>query len=182
MNERISVNDYSHIITVEPGKRGGQASIRDLTLTVGDVLERLAEGKSERELLDHSPGLTKEDIRACLAFAAARERHREANPPERKAVNDYSHIITIEPGKRSGQPCIRGMRMTVYDILEYVAGGMTFEEILDDFPYLTMEDILASIAFVADRKRRFALVPLHGVVWSDEASKVVDEPWVHVSE
>ena len=53
---------------------------------------------------------------------------------------------------------------------------MTYEEVLDDFPELTKEDILASIAFVADRKRRFALVPLHGVVWTDEASKVVDEP------
>ena len=95
---------------------------------------------------------------------------------------DYSKIITIEPGKRSGQPCIRGMRITVYDILEYLAGGMTYEEVLDDFPELTKEDILASIAFVADRKRRFALVPLHGVVWTDEASKVVDEPWTGVSE
>ena len=98
------------------------------------------------------------------------------------AVNDYSHIITVEPGKRSGQPCIRGMRITVYDILEYLAGGMAYEEILDDFPELTMEDILASIAFVADRKRRFALVPLHGIEWTREASEVVDEPWVYVSE
>ena len=101
---------------------------------------------------------------------------------ERIGVNDYSKIITIEPGKRSGQPCIRGMRITVYDILEYLAGGMTYEEVLDDFPYLTKEDILASIAFVADRKRRFALVPLSAVSWTDEATEVVDEPWSRDSE
>ncbi|MCX6595899.1 MAG: DUF433 domain-containing protein [Acidobacteria bacterium] len=67
---------------------------------------------------------------------------------------DYRDIITIEPGKRSGQPCIRGMRMTVRDVLEYLAGGMTYEELLDDFPYLTREDILACLAFAADRERR----------------------------
>ncbi len=67
---------------------------------------------------------------------------------------DYRDIITIEPGKRSGQPCIRGMRMTVRDVLEYLAGGMTYEELLDDFPYLTRDDILACLAFAADRERR----------------------------
>ena len=95
---------------------------------------------------------------------------------------DYTGIITVEPGKRGGKPCIRGLRITVYDILEYLAGGMAYEEILDDFPELTIEDILASIAFVAERKRRFALVPLHGVEWTREASEVVDEPWSSVSE
>ena len=173
--------DFTKIITVEPGKRYGKHHVRDLPVTVGDVLGCLAEGKSEDELLNDFPGLTGEDIRACLAFAAARERRGVTAPPDMPAVNDYSHIITIEPGKRSGQPCIRGIRMTVYDILEYLAGGMAYEEILDDFPDLTIEDILASIAFVADRKRRFALVPLHGVVWTEEASKAVDEPWSDVS-
>lgn len=67
---------------------------------------------------------------------------------------DYQKIITIEPGKRSGQPCIRGMRITVYDVLEYLAGGMSEEEVLDDFPYLTHEDILACFAFAAEPKRR----------------------------
>ncbi len=67
---------------------------------------------------------------------------------------DYKKIITVEPGKRSGQPCIRGMRITVYDVLEYFAGGMTEEEILRDFPYLTREDILACFAFAAEPKRR----------------------------
>ena len=174
--------DFTKIITVEPGKRYGKHCIRDLPVTVGDVLGQLAGGMPEEEVLNYFPDLTKEDIKACLAFAAARERRGVTAPPDMPSVNDYSHIITIEPGKRSGQPCIRGIRMTVYDILEYLAGGMAYEEILDDFPYLTIEDILASIAFVADPKRRFALVPLHGVEWTREASKVVDEPWTGVAE
>lgn len=56
---------------------------------------------------------------------------------------DYRKIITIEAGKRSGQPCIRGLRITVYDVLSYLAAEMSFDEILDDFPMLTREDILA---------------------------------------
>ena len=67
---------------------------------------------------------------------------------------DYKQIITTEPGKRSGQPCIRGMRITVYDVLEYLAGGMSVEEVLHDFPELTREDILACFAFVAAPQRR----------------------------
>ncbi len=66
---------------------------------------------------------------------------------------DYRDIITIEPGKRSGQPCIHGLRMTVQDVLEYLAGGMTEDEILDEFPDLTREDIRACLAFAADRER-----------------------------
>ena len=67
---------------------------------------------------------------------------------------DYTHLITIEPGKRSGQPCIRGMRITVQDVLEYLAGGMTPAEVLADFPELTAEDLRACLAFAADRERR----------------------------
>ena len=66
---------------------------------------------------------------------------------------DYKNIITMEPGKRGGKPCIRGLRITVYDILEYLASGMNQQEILDDFPYLTKEDILASLSFAAERER-----------------------------
>ena len=72
---------------------------------------------------------------------------------------DYSQLITVEPGKRSGQPCIRGLRMTVRDVLEYLAGGMTPEQILEDFPDLTAEDIRACLAFAADRERRLWVVP-----------------------
>jgi uncharacterized protein (DUF433 family) len=67
---------------------------------------------------------------------------------------DYRKIITIEPGKRSGQPCIRGLRITVKDVLEYLASGMTVDEVLADFPELTREDIQAVFAFLADRERR----------------------------
>ena len=73
---------------------------------------------------------------------------------------DYNKIITIEPGKRGGKPCIRGMRITVYDILDYLASGMTQQAILKDFPYLTSEDILACLSYAADRERK-ALVAQH---------------------
>ncbi|HEY1755747.1 MAG TPA: DUF433 domain-containing protein [Bryobacteraceae bacterium] len=75
-----------------------------------------------------------------------------------REVVDYSQIITLEPGKRSGKPCIRGLRITVYDVLEYLASGMTHEEILSDFPYLTKTDILACLAYAADRERRTELL------------------------
>ena len=66
---------------------------------------------------------------------------------------DYKHLITIEPGKRSGKPCIRGMRITVYDVLSCLAAGMTVAEVLDDFPYLTPDDVQACFAFAAERER-----------------------------
>ena len=61
--------------------------------------------------------------------------------------------ITIEPGKCGGKPCIRGMRITVYDVLSYLASGMSYEEILTDFPDLEKEDILAALEFAAERER-----------------------------
>ena len=64
---------------------------------------------------------------------------------------DYRKIITQEPGKRGGKPCIHGLRITVSDVLEYLAGGMSEDDILRDFPYLTREDIRACLAFAADR-------------------------------
>jgi len=73
---------------------------------------------------------------------------------------DYSQIITIEPGKRSGKACIRGLRITVYDVLDYLAGGMSQEEILADFPDLTETDIRACLAFAADRERRLEIISL----------------------
>ena len=72
---------------------------------------------------------------------------------------DYQKIITIEPDKMSGKPCIRGLRITVYDILDYLASGMTEAEIVADFPDLTYEDIRAAIAFAADRERRLLSLP-----------------------
>ena len=72
----------------------------------------------------------------------------------------YQDIITIEPDKRGGKPCIRGMRITVYDVLEYLASGMTQEQILEDFPELTSTDIRACLEFAADRERKLVSVPL----------------------
>jgi uncharacterized protein (DUF433 family) len=72
---------------------------------------------------------------------------------------EYQKVIAIEPGKRSGKPCIRGTRMTVTDVLEYLAGGMTQEELLKEFPDLTSEDIRACLAFAADRERKLAALP-----------------------
>lgn len=71
---------------------------------------------------------------------------------------DYQNIITIEPGKRSGKACIRGMRITVYDVLSYLASGMTQAEVLADFPYLTQEDILACLSYAADREQKILTV------------------------
>jgi len=71
---------------------------------------------------------------------------------------DYSRIITIEPGKRNGKPCVRGLRITVYDVLDYLASGMTHAQILEEFPDLTEEDIRACLAFAADRERKLELI------------------------
>jgi len=73
---------------------------------------------------------------------------------------NYKDRITIEPDKRGGKPCIRGMRITVYDVLSYLAAGMTEQEILDDFPYLDKEDILACLSYAADREHQQMVVHL----------------------
>jgi uncharacterized protein (DUF433 family) len=100
-----------------------------------------------------SKGVTPENA-ARTALAAL--------PPRRNGAwssfVDYCGIITIEPGKRSGKPCIRGLRITVYDVLEYLASGMSEDEILRDFPDLTAEDIRACLAFAADRERKLVNV------------------------
>lgn len=70
----------------------------------------------------------------------------------------WQSIVTFEPGKRGGKPCIRGMRITVYDILSYLAAGMTPDEILNDFPYLTRDDIQACLSYAADRERHLLVV------------------------
>ncbi len=71
---------------------------------------------------------------------------------------DYHSRITIEPGKRSGKPCVRGLRITVYDVLELLAAGQTYEQILIDFPELESDDIQACLAFAADRERQLLSV------------------------
>ena len=72
---------------------------------------------------------------------------------------DFRGIITIEPGKMGGKPCIRGMRITVYDLLDYLASGMTEDEILNDFPDLTRNDLRACLAFAAARERLLTAIP-----------------------
>jgi len=69
----------------------------------------------------------------------------------------YSDIITIEPGKRGGKPCIRGLRITVYDVLEYLASGMSHADVLRELPFLTEEDIRACLAYAADRERKLEI-------------------------
>lgn len=76
------------------------------------------------------------------------------------SLMNYRDYITIEPNKRGGKPCVRGLRITVYEVLEYLASDMTEEEILDDFPDLTREDLKACIAYAADRERRFMTSPV----------------------
>lgn len=71
---------------------------------------------------------------------------------------DYRQRITIEPGKRSGKPCIRAMRITVYDVLAWLASGMTEEQIIEDYPELSKDDIRACLAFAADRERQLTSV------------------------
>jgi uncharacterized protein (DUF433 family) len=73
-------------------------------------------------------------------------------------MTDYTQIITLEPGKRSGKPCIRGMRITVYDVLSYLAAGMSIDHILTDFPMLTRDDVLACLSYAADRERHTLIV------------------------
>ncbi len=80
---------------------------------------------------------------------------------------DYKKRITLEPGKRSGQPCIRGLRITVYDVLNMLANEMNIAEIIDDFPELTSADVLACLAYAADKERRIAVV--YGTEYETEA-------------
>src|SRR6266852_3663142 len=86
-------------------------------------------------------------------FVALRVRHM----PAMIGRMNYANIITLEPGKRGGKPCIRGLRVTVYDVLENLASGMSHEDILREFPYLTDEDIRACLAYAADRERKLEL-------------------------
>jgi uncharacterized protein (DUF433 family) len=77
---------------------------------------------------------------------------------EGEPMMDYKDIITLEPDKRSGKPCIRGLRITVYDVLSYLAAGMTIDEIINDFPSLTRSDILACLSYAADREHHTVIL------------------------
>jgi len=73
-------------------------------------------------------------------------------------MTDYQSRITIEPGKRGGKPCIRGMRITVYDVLDWLAQGMSEQQIIEDYPELTVEDIRACLAFAANREHQITAI------------------------
>jgi uncharacterized protein (DUF433 family) len=72
-------------------------------------------------------------------------------------MTDYREYITIEAGKRSGKACVRGMRITVHDVLSYLASGMSHNEIIEDFPELTNNDILACLAYAADAEKKLII-------------------------
>ncbi len=126
---------YTDRITIEPGKRSGKPCIRGMRMTVYDVLEYLASGMTQDEILEDFPYLEAADLRACLQFAVDRERKTVTIPP----------VAT---------PCIRGTRITVIDVLERLGSGMTQEQILADFPDLEAADIQTCLEYAADRKRR----------------------------
>lgn len=92
------------------------------------------------------------------ALAAHTQRIDASRPAEHLAPVNYGQLITIDPAKRSGKPCIRNLRITVTDVLEYLAGGMSIPEILADFPELTDADVRACLAFAADRERKLAVI------------------------
>lgn len=73
-------------------------------------------------------------------------------------MTDFSKIITVDPEKRGGKPCVRGLRITVFDVLSYLASGMTIDEVLDDFPELTKDDILACLAYAANAENNTFLI------------------------
>lgn len=75
-------------------------------------------------------------------------------------MTDPSLVITLEPGKRGGKPCIRGLRITVQDVLDWLASGMTAEQIVVDYPELTIDDIRAVLVYAADRERHAAWLPV----------------------
>jgi len=87
-----------------------------------------------------------------------RHMGEEESAYEDPTMIDYRSIITLEPGKRGGKPCIRGLRITVQDVLGWLASGMVMDEILADYPELTREDLLACLAFAADREKHAAWV------------------------
>ena len=108
-----------------------------------------------------TPVPRRRESRSTLAGASEAPRRKLTSDEGGRTLTpvDYRKLITIESGKRGGKPCIRGLRITVYDVLEYLASGMSEEEIIRDFPDLTREDIRACLAFAADRERKFVSTP-----------------------
>ncbi len=132
-------------------------------MPVGSVLFSIERAHGRRDV-EHSPGRFPALCVGRLGALSLLHAWAVARLPRGAcfatvSVVDYRTRITIDPGKRGGKPCVRGLRITVYDVLEYLASGMSEDEILRDFPDLTSEDIRACLAFAADRERRLFLVP-----------------------
>lgn len=142
------MEEFKQICREHPMHSGG-CDTRGTSSTAG--VEKIAARTAERISLEIR-------LRSTIGPAGGSEEdspHRHAQRGEgRRPMNEqWRTRITIEPGKRGGRPCIRGMRITVYDVLAYLAAGMTVDEVLDDFPYLEPEDIQACFAYAAERER-----------------------------
>lgn len=129
-------------ITIDPEQCGGRPCIRGMRIRVSDVLDLLANGLSPDEVIEELPDLEPGDIEASLRSQLKDEMNES-----------WRSRITTDPRIRGGQPCVRGMRITVKDILEYLAGGMTLDELLADFPELTVEDVPVCLEFAASQPR-----------------------------
>ena len=129
-------------ITIEPGKRSGKPCIRGLHITVSDVLNYLASGMSEDDILRDFPDLEREDIHACLVFAAAGEL---ADAP-----TVSQSIVHSDPEISGGTPVFRGTRVPARTLFDYLEGGEPLEEFLDQFPSVTRAQALAALANARD--------------------------------
>lgn len=125
-------------------------SARKLAAQTGTAIVVVRDGK----LIHEYPKMSEfEEVKELNEQDRAESAVKSTKKQSIQKMN-YKDIITIEPGKRSGKPCIRGMRITVADVLECLAEGMSYEDVLSDFPELTIEDIRACLAFAADCERR----------------------------
>jgi uncharacterized protein (DUF433 family) len=93
------------------------------------------------------------EVKSAIIFRSQNKSLPRACKAEERRM-DYQNIITIEPGKRGGRPCIRHLRIAVVDVLGWLAAGMSHDQIRGDYPELTEEDIRACLAYAADRERR----------------------------
>lgn len=147
--ESSNLNDPDMKGSLEALKRAAKRA-RLIAAQTGTEIVVRRDGKLIREY----PKMSEfEEVKQLTEQDRAESAAESTNKQSIQKMN-YKDIITIEPGKRSGKPCIRGMRITVADVLECLAAGMSYEDVLSDFPDLTIEDIRACIAFAADCERR----------------------------
>ena len=142
-----SMVNWRERISVDPAVCHGKACIRGTRIMVSVILDNVAAGVSRGEILASYPALASEDIDAALSYAAELARNGSVDLPAETSAHPR---ITVEPDKRGGKPCIRRMRITVGDVLGWLAYGMTEAEILDEHPDLEKEDFAAVYAFAAE--------------------------------